>query len=108
MASRMQRTTSCPTGNDQQRSQLQRRGPSLMIKPSSVSNWNVVIPLLSPVPPSPTSSFEFQSHVPPPQNKTEKPGEEEVKKTPVFKKWKHPASPVSYEPTTFVLPFISV
>ncbi|XP_010450037.1 PREDICTED: uncharacterized protein At4g14450, chloroplastic-like [Camelina sativa] len=109
MASKMQRTTSCTTGNEQQRSQLQRRGPSLMIKPASFSNWNVVIPLLSPVAPSPTSSFNDQSHVPPPpQNKTEKQGEEEVKKTPVFKKWKHPASPVSYEPTTFVLPFISV
>ncbi|EOA18982.1 hypothetical protein CARUB_v10007627mg, partial [Capsella rubella] len=109
MASTMQRTNSTAIVNEQQRSQLQtRQGPSLVIKPVSLTNWNITIPLLSPVDTSPTSSFD-QSHVPTPQNKTEKPEEDEaIKKTPVFKKWKHPASPVSYEPTTFVLPFISV
>ncbi|VYS62663.1 unnamed protein product [Arabidopsis thaliana] len=103
----MQRTSSSAASNERQRSQLQRRAPSLMIKPTSFSNWNVAIPLLSPLAPSLTSSFD-QSHVPPPQNKTEIPVEEEVKKTPVFKKWQHPASPFCYEPTTFVPPFIQV
>ncbi|CAL9225329.1 unnamed protein product [Arabidopsis halleri] len=107
MASTMQRTSSSAARNEMQRSQLQRRTPSLMIKPtSSFSNWNVAIPLLSPLALSPTSSFH-QSHVPPPHNKTGKPVEE-VKKTPDFKKWQHPASPFCYEQTTFVPPFMKL
>ncbi|KAG7542945.1 hypothetical protein ISN45_Aa07g028850 [Arabidopsis thaliana x Arabidopsis arenosa] len=105
MASTMQRTSSSAAKNEMQHSQLQRRAPSLIIKPTS-TNWNMAIPLLSPLAPSPRSSFK-QSHVPPPHNKTEKPMEE-VKKTPVFKKWQHPASPFCYEPTTFVPPFMKL
>ncbi|KAL1200053.1 hypothetical protein V5N11_030279 [Cardamine amara subsp. amara] len=106
-------STMHPTSNtiaekeQQQRSRLQRRAPSLMIKPESVSTWNMAIPLLSPLAPTPRSSFD-QSYVPQPKNKTEKPVEEVIKKTPVFKKWQHPASPFCYEPVTFVPPFIPV
>ncbi|CAH8276705.1 unnamed protein product [Arabidopsis lyrata] len=105
MASTMQRTSSSAANNEMQHSQLQRRAPSLIIKPTS-TNWNMAIPLLSPLAPSPRSSFN-QSHVPPPHNKTEKPVEE-VKKTPIFKKWQHPASPFCYEQTTFVPPFMKL
>ncbi|KAJ0245578.1 Uncharacterized protein HA466_0180270 [Hirschfeldia incana] len=85
---------------------LQRRLPSLKIETTSVTTWNVAIPLLSPLASSPKSSFD-QSAVALSQNQTKK-SADEVKKTPVFKKWQHPASSFCYDQTTFVQTFISV
>ncbi|XP_006414707.2 uncharacterized protein At4g14450, chloroplastic [Eutrema salsugineum] len=106
MASTMPKTSTSGAGNEQQPKRLQRRAPSLKIELASVSTWNVAIPLLSPLASSPKISFD-QFNVPPPQNRIEKPTEEE-KKTPVFKKWQHPASPFCYEQAAFVPPFIPV
>uniref|UniRef100_A0A1J3JN96 Uncharacterized protein, chloroplastic n=1 Tax=Noccaea caerulescens TaxID=107243 RepID=A0A1J3JN96_NOCCA len=99
--------TSTSGENEQQPNRLHKRAPSLKIELVSVSNLNVAIPLLSPLAPSPTSSLD-QSHVHPLQNETEKP---EEKKTPVFKKWQHPAGPFCYDyeqQATFVQPLIPV
>ncbi|CAA7028098.1 unnamed protein product [Microthlaspi erraticum] len=110
MASTMPITSTCGE-NEQQPNRLHKRAPSLKIELVSVSNVNVAIPLLSPLAPSPTSSLD-QSHVHPPQKKTGKPvvEEEEEKKTPVFRKWQHPAVPFCYDyaQAMFVQPFIPV
>ncbi|KAK4786881.1 hypothetical protein SAY86_010714 [Trapa natans] len=66
-------------------SRLQRQAPaSLHISPSP-PEWNVAIPLLTPLATSPIS--------PPRLLAAEKPQEVQ----PVFKKWQHPAAPFSYE-----------
>ncbi|CAH8385413.1 unnamed protein product [Eruca vesicaria subsp. sativa] len=106
MAYTMTNTSSSNVRDERQSNRLQRRLPSLKIEITSVTTWNVAIPLLSPLASSPKSSLD-QSDVSPSHNQAEKPAEE-VKKTPVFKKWQHPASPFCYDQTTFVQPFISV
>ncbi|CAN6829925.1 unnamed protein product, partial [Brassica oleracea var. botrytis] len=106
MASTMAETSSSNVRDNRPSNKLQSRLPSLKIEITSVTTWNVAIPLLSPLASSPKSSFD-QSAVASSQNQAEKPADE-VKKTPVFKKWQHPASPFCYDQTTFVQPFISV
>ncbi|KAJ4866502.1 hypothetical protein Rs2_51973 [Raphanus sativus] len=102
----MAETSSSTVRDERPSNKLQRRLPSLKIEITPVTSWNVAIPLLSPLASSPKSSFD-QSAVALCQNQAEKPAHE-VKKTPVLKKWQHPASPFCYDQTTLVQPFISV
>ncbi|GFP85795.1 hypothetical protein PHJA_000723200 [Phtheirospermum japonicum] len=80
-------------GRRRQPSRLQRRVPapaSIQINP--LSEWNVAIPLLSPLDLSPDNlTAEIKS--------SEKPVAVVVMKT-----WQHPAAPFCYQPTPF-LPF---
>ncbi|GAB4843209.1 hypothetical protein Ancab_013175 [Ancistrocladus abbreviatus] len=81
-----------------QPSRLQRRAPA-SIQINRSSDWNVAIPLLSPLASSPPSSHRLfdqmaeiesrQSHQIPSGSET---------KPVVFKKWQHPAAPFCYEP----------
>ncbi|XP_047313435.1 uncharacterized protein At4g14450, chloroplastic-like [Impatiens glandulifera] len=82
-----------------QSSRLQSRAPA-SIKISPLSNWNVVIPLLSPLVASPEAR-DWPEEV---RNQPEKEPEE---KPVIFKKWQHPAAPFSYESTPpLMVPFI--
>ncbi|MCD9642467.1 hypothetical protein HAX54_029303 [Datura stramonium] len=92
-----------------QPSRLQRRAPA-SIKIDRVTDWNVAIPLLSPLITSPTSPESdnlkaainaFSSSV----HKEEVRKEHPDKPTMVFKKWQHPAAPFCYEPAQLV-PFV--
>ncbi|KAM7485214.1 hypothetical protein LguiA_001223 [Lonicera macranthoides] len=91
-------------------SRLQRRAPS-SIQINPVTDWNVAIPLLSPLitsPSSPNRTAEAKS-----SNKEESRREHlqapapapEKEKPVVYKKWQHPAAPFCYESVTFV-PFV--
>ncbi|KAG7626285.1 hypothetical protein AtNW77_Chr3g0182591 [Arabidopsis thaliana] len=88
-----------------QPSRLQKRPPALKIVPATpaANNWNTAIPLLSPLALSPESSPVDQ----PPVEKNQSTAVA-VEKTPVFKKWQHPAAPFYYESSTFVPPFVPV
>ncbi|XP_071690577.1 uncharacterized protein At4g14450, chloroplastic-like [Rutidosis leptorrhynchoides] len=92
-----------------QPSRLQRRAPaSIQVSPSS--QWNVAIPLLSPLITSPenrncidNSNDEYRRVVNSDDNnnKIVKP---EPEKTPIVcKKWQHPAAPFYYEPAPTLL-----
>ncbi|KAJ4848278.1 hypothetical protein Tsubulata_050863 [Turnera subulata] len=87
-------------------SRLQRRRPaSLQISPASAAQWNVAIPLLSPLTTSPTAvdrSLEVKSQ---PQQQAKNHQGTEAEKPVVFKKWQHPAAPFNYEPGAFVPKF---
>ncbi|CAE5968357.1 unnamed protein product [Arabidopsis lyrata] len=87
-----------------QPSRLQKRPPALKLVPATpaANNWKTAIPLLSPLALSPESSPVEQ---PPVENQTTA---KAVEKTPVFKKWQHPAAPFYYESSTFVPPFVPV
>ncbi|XP_057783274.1 uncharacterized protein At4g14450, chloroplastic-like [Salvia miltiorrhiza] len=89
------------SGRRQQLSRLQRRAPaSIQINP--VTEWNVAIPLLSPLVQSPnnlTADIKACSSSGKESAAAEKPA------AVVMKKWQHPAAPFCYEPTPF-LPFV--
>ncbi|KAI4345771.1 hypothetical protein L6164_012867 [Bauhinia variegata] len=88
-----------------QPSRLQRRAPSsLQINRSC--EWNVAIPLLSPLT-SPTAveqkpAAREDSRQPELRHQSAEP--EKV----VFKKWQHPAAPFCYESASLVRPFVPV
>lgn len=88
-----------------QPNRLQRRAPaSLQISP--VTEWNVAIPLLSPLVQSPTSenpTVEIKSC----SNSNKESAAAAVAEKPVvvMKKWQHPAAPFCYEPAPF-MPFL--
>ncbi|KAL8486587.1 hypothetical protein ACS0TY_023321 [Phlomoides rotata] len=83
-----------------QPSRLQRRAPaSIQIHP--VTDWNVAIPLLTPLVQSPndlTAEIKACSSDKESASAAEKP-------VVVMKKWQHPAAPFCYGPAPF-LPFV--
>ncbi|TKY53701.1 PH-1 protein [Spatholobus suberectus] len=82
-----------------QPSRLQSRAPS-SLQINRAVDWNVAIPLLSPLASSPPP--------PPPPQKEEPPQQRRQSAEPekvVFKKWQHPAAPFCYEPASVVPPF---
>ncbi|RDY09635.1 putative protein, chloroplastic, partial [Mucuna pruriens] len=81
-----------------QPSRLQSRAPS-SLQINRAVDWNVAIPLLSPLASSPPP--------PPPPQKEEPPQQRQPEKV-VFKKWQHPAAPFCYEPASVVPPFVNV
>ncbi|OIS97970.1 PREDICTED: uncharacterized protein At4g14450, chloroplastic-like [Nicotiana attenuata] len=96
-------------GDRRQPSRLQRRAPA-SIQVNRATDWNVAIPLLSPLITSPTSpesdnlkaainSFSSSAH------KEDLRKEHLEKPMMVFKKWQHPAAPFCYEPAPLV-PFV--
>lgn len=93
------------SGNRRQPSRLQRRAPSLQIS-APVSNWNVAIPLLSPLATSPTSPklVNDRAAETKPREDPRLQGAEAEKVA--FKKWQHPAAPFCYEPAPRVRPFV--
>ncbi|KAL4388445.1 hypothetical protein GQ457_09G020410 [Hibiscus cannabinus] len=103
------KTSTTKGGNQRQPSRLQRRAPSsLQISP--VSSWNVAIPLLSPVVPSPPSinrRMAERQEEPPRQEQLRQSQNKEPEKL-VPKMWKHPAAPFRYDPAPLVLPFVPV
>ncbi|KAI3523988.1 hypothetical protein L1887_02560 [Cichorium endivia] len=80
------------TTSNRKPSRLQRRAPaSIQINP--VSNWNVAIPLLSPV--------ENTNRMSSTKEESRRPSHtvpEPEKKQMVYKRWQHPADPFYYEP----------
>ncbi|GMH19961.1 hypothetical protein Nepgr_021802 [Nepenthes gracilis] len=80
-----------------QPSRLQRRAPA-SIKINRSSDWNVAIPLLSPVVASPPSNrlFNQTAEIESRQGQQLPSGPEQ--KPAVFNKWHHPAAPFFYEP----------
>ncbi|KAI3459473.1 hypothetical protein Pfo_016136, partial [Paulownia fortunei] len=85
-----------------QPSRLQRRAPaSIQINP--VTDWNVAIPLLSPLVQSPNNlTAEIKSCS---NSDKESVAAAAEKPVVVMKKWQHPAAPFCYEPAPF-LPFV--
>ncbi|OIW01437.1 hypothetical protein TanjilG_11155 [Lupinus angustifolius] len=77
----------------QQPSRLQSRAPSSLQINRNV-NWNVAIPLLSPLASSPPP-LDLKAEEPPHPPPRRQSGEQEKV---VFKKWQHPAAPFCYEP----------
>ncbi|GMJ01951.1 hypothetical protein like AT4G14450 [Hibiscus trionum] len=87
-----------------QLSRLQRYAPTSILI-SQVSNWNVAIPLLSPVAPSPPSidrRTTEKKEEPPRQSQITEPQKR------VFKMWQHPAAPLCYEPAPLAPAFVPV
>ncbi|KAF7847172.1 hypothetical protein BT93_L2444 [Corymbia citriodora subsp. variegata] len=95
-------------GGRRQPSRLQRRAPaSLQIASHASQQWNVAIPLLSPLASSPTSPpltarLADRSSAPPAgAGGGARQREEQPEKKPAaaaYKKWQHPAAPFCYEP----------
>ncbi|KAL0322494.1 UNVERIFIED_CONTAM: putative protein, chloroplastic [Sesamum calycinum] len=84
-----------------QPSRLQRMAPaSIQINP--VTEWNVAIPLLSPLVQSPNNlTAELKSG----SSGDKEPVSAAEKPVVVMKKWQHPAAPFCYEPAP-LLPFV--
>nr|XP_009617952.1 uncharacterized protein At4g14450, chloroplastic-like [Nicotiana tomentosiformis] len=95
------------SGDRRQPSRLQRRAPA-SIQINRSTDWNVAIPLLSPLISSPTSpdsnnlTAAINSVCSKKVEVKEKPAAAAVL---VFKKWQHPATPFCYEATPLV-PFV--
>ncbi|KAJ7979908.1 putative ATBET12 [Quillaja saponaria] len=102
-----QRTKST-AGSRQTPSRLQRRAPSsLQINRSC--DWNVAIPLLSPLASSPTGLSDRILEVKPSREEVRQQEQRRQSSEPekvVFKKWQHPAAPFCYEPASLVPPFV--
>lgn len=98
------------TGTRRQSSRLQRRAPA-SIQINRSTDWNVAIPLLSPLVTSPTSPrFNLKAEMSSvPSQETEKkekqPMPPPATTAATFKKWQHPAAPFYYEPAPLV-PFV--
>ncbi|KAJ1409449.1 hypothetical protein SESBI_22738 [Sesbania bispinosa] len=90
--------------NRHQPSRLQRRAPS-SLQINRAVDWNVAIPLLSPLASSPPPQMqEMKPPQEPPQRHTAEPEKVVVS----FKNWQHPAAPFCYEPAPMVPPFVPV
>ncbi|KAK4361551.1 hypothetical protein RND71_020503 [Anisodus tanguticus] len=85
-------------------SRLQRRAPA-SIQINRTTDWNVAIPLLSPLITSPASpdAGNLKSAINRLANKKEE-SKKEVPEKPVmvFKKWQHPAAPFCHEPAPLI------
>lgn len=84
-------------------SRLQLRAPA-SIKISPVTDWNVAIPLLSPLDGSPTSPTYRTAEIKPKKEESRRDNnnsrqiKEQEKAAPVvYKKWQHPAAPFCYD-----------
>ncbi|KAI4317987.1 hypothetical protein L6164_025803 [Bauhinia variegata] len=89
-----------------QPSRLQRRAPSsLQINRSC--EWNVAIPLLSPLATSPTAVEQKPAPKEDSRQQEARHQSAEAEKV-VFKTWQHPAAPFCYEPASLVRPFVPV
>ncbi|XP_061371008.1 uncharacterized protein At4g14450, chloroplastic [Gastrolobium bilobum] len=84
-----------------QPSRLQKRAPS-SLQINRAVDWNVAIPLLSPLVSSPPPI-----DLKPPQETPQRHAEPE-KVVVSFKNWQHPAAPFCYEPAPMVPPFVPV
>ncbi|KAF5752374.1 hypothetical protein HS088_TW01G00282 [Tripterygium wilfordii] len=87
-----------------QTSRLQRRRPA-SLQVNRTPEWNVAIPLLSPLATSPTAvdlmaDLTRQKEQQKPRTEPEKPV--------VIKKWQHPAAPFFYEPAQLRQAFVPV
>ncbi|KAG5077193.1 hypothetical protein JHK82_055888 [Glycine max] len=80
-------------------SRLQSRAPS-SLQINRALEWNVAIPLLSPLASSPPP-------LPLPPQKEDPPQQQRPTEKVVFKKWQHPAAPFCYEPPSLVPPFVN-
>ncbi|KAK4732522.1 hypothetical protein R3W88_025510 [Solanum pinnatisectum] len=95
------------TGDRRNPSRLQRRAPA-SIQINRPTDWNVAIPLLSPLITSPASpdAGNLKSVINRLSNSNSSSSnskKEEVKKElPVFKKWQHPAAPFCHEPAPLI------
>ncbi|XP_009761626.1 uncharacterized protein At4g14450, chloroplastic-like [Nicotiana tabacum] len=98
------------SGDRRQPSRLQQRAPA-SIQINRSTNWNVAIPLLSPLISSPTSpdcnnlTVAINSVCNKMVEVKEKPPAAAAAVVLVFKKWQHPATPFCYEATPLV-PFV--
>nr|GMD69802.1 uncharacterized protein At4g14450, chloroplastic-like [Ipomoea batatas] len=91
------------SGDRRQSSRLQRKAPA-SIQINRSTDWNVAIPLLSPLITSPDSS-DLTAAIKSCSNssgKKDESREAEKPQTVVFKKWQHPAAPFSYDPAPFL------
>ncbi|XP_030512992.1 uncharacterized protein At4g14450, chloroplastic-like [Rhodamnia argentea] len=100
-------------GGRRQSSRLQRRAPaSLQIASPASQQWNVAIPLLSPLAASPTSPptrLADRSSAPAkPREDPRAAADPEKKPVLAFKKWQHPAAPFCYEPGPLKPSFVPV
>ncbi|KAK2401913.1 hypothetical protein QL285_051474 [Trifolium repens] len=88
-----------------QPSRLQKRAPSSLQINRSL-DWNVAIPLLSPLAssPPPQSPDTRSSH----HNQGTSAEPEKVVVVVTFKNWQHPAAPFCYEQAPIVPPFVPV
>ncbi|KAK7278492.1 hypothetical protein RJT34_23522 [Clitoria ternatea] len=93
-------TNSSNDNNRHQPSRLQRRAPS-SLKINRTVEWNVAIPLLSPLTSSPPALIELKPPQEPPQREPEN-------VVVSFKTWQHPAAPFCYDPAPMVPPFVPV
>ncbi|KAI3804280.1 hypothetical protein L1987_25701 [Smallanthus sonchifolius] len=89
-----------------QPSRLQRRAPA-SIQVTPVSNWNVAIPLLSPLATSPDAKrncIEISKEECRIAVSSDVKSVSESEKAPIVcKKWQHPAAPFFYEPAPTLL-----
>lgn len=103
MAENSNKNSDIRTQRQKQLTRLQKRAPaSIEINP--VTDWNVAIPLLSPLVESPTSNG-FPAEIKTGSNSNNKEPVAAEKPVVVMKKWQHPAAPFCYEPAPF-LPFV--
>ncbi|XP_057732775.1 uncharacterized protein At4g14450, chloroplastic-like [Arachis stenosperma] len=90
-----------------QPSRLQRRAPS-SLQINRAVDWNVAIPLLSPLTSSPTTQQpDHPKPQDPPQRHHDSPAEKKTAAA-AFMKWQHPAAPFFYEPAPGVPSFVPV
>ncbi|KAL4311410.1 hypothetical protein GQ457_01G031920 [Hibiscus cannabinus] len=99
------RKSSAVNGSDRRKlSRLQRYAPaSILISPPS--NWNIAIPLLSPIatsPPSIDRRTTEKKEEPPRQSQITEPQKR------VFKMWQHPAAPLCYEQAPLAPAFVPI
>ncbi|CAJ2673813.1 hypothetical protein L195_g044095 [Trifolium pratense] len=84
--------------NNRQPNRLQSRAPS-SLQINRTVDWNIAIPLLSPVASSPPPQTQAKREEIKPQQQRRQIAEAEKI---VFKKWQHPAAPFCYEPASVV------
>ncbi|WOH12743.1 hypothetical protein DCAR_0832251 [Daucus carota subsp. sativus] len=94
------------SGNRRLSSRLQKRAPA-SIKISPATDWNVAIPLLSPLDGSPPSLPLRASEIKDCRDNARKNNVTEKAPAPVvYKKWQHPAAPFCYNETAPMRPFM--
>ncbi|GAB2294483.1 hypothetical protein Dimus_028689 [Dionaea muscipula] len=93
------------TSRRRQSSRLQRRAPA-SIQINRSLEWNVAIPLLSPLAssPPPNRLFDQTAEIDSRQQATASGSDQ--KAVVVFRKWQHPAAPFFYDPAPSLPPFL--